>query len=236
MPVKIPHHHNHSETHRISTTAIRDIVIGLSDGLTVPFALAAGLSGAVSSNTLIIIGGLAEIIAGTISMGLGGYLSGKTEIEHYEGEQKREAREVQEIPEEEKAEILNILESYGISEEARHRVTEDLAKDPSMWVDFMMRFELGLEKPSPWLALHQALRIGFSYAIGGLIPLSAYFFCADPMRGLAYSSVLTVVCLLLFGYFKARVTGQNPLKGALFMTLTGILAAGAAFGLARLIR
>lgn len=233
MPIQIPHHHHH-EKHSLSLLAVRDLVIGMSDGLTVPFALSAGLSGAVSSNSIILVAGIAEIIAGTISMGLGGYLAGQTEIDHYEGEQKREEMEVKRIPQEEKDEVKNILEAYGISPKVQEAVAEDLTKDHSKWVDFMMRFELGLEKPDPRQAFLSAWRIGLSYAVGGFIPLSAYFFCADPMTGLRYSSFITVVCLLVFGFYKARFTGQNPWKGALTVTLTGLLAAGAAFGIARL--
>ena len=234
MPVPIPHHH-HRESHSLSLIALRDFVVGTSDGLTVPFALAAGLSGAVHSNTVIIVAGLAEIIAGTISMGLGGYLAGQTEIEHYEGEQRREEMEVKKIPQEEMDEIKNILETYGISPSTQEAVANDLAKDHKRWVDFMMRFELGLEKPDPRQAFFSALRIGLSYAAGGLIPLSAYFFCAEPLVGLRYSTALTVICLLVFGYFKARFTGQNPWKGAATVTAVGVAAAGAAFGIARLI-
>ncbi len=233
MPVYIPH--NHHERHSLSLLALRDFVVGTSDGLTVPFALAAGLSGAVHSNTVIIVAGLAEIIAGTISMGLGGYLAGQTEIEHYEGEQRREEMEVEKIPQEEMDEIKNILEVYGISAAVQQQVVEELAKDPQKWVDFMMRFELGLEKPDPKQAFFSAFRIGLSYAVGGLVPLSAYFFCADPLVGLRYSTTITILCLLVFGYFKARFTGQNPWKGAVTVTAIGIAAAGAAFGIARLI-
>ncbi len=210
-------------------------MVGTSDGLTVPFALAAGLSGAVHSNTVILVAGLAEIVAGTISMGLGGYLAGQTEIEHYEGEQRREEMEVKKIPQEEMDEIKNILEAYGISPEVQEGVARDLEKDPQKWVDFMMRFELGLEKPDPKQAFFSALRIGLSYALGGLVPLSAYFFCADPLLGLRYSTAITILCLLVFGYFKAHFTGQNPWKGALTVTGIGLAAAGAAFGIARLI-
>jgi VIT1/CCC1 family predicted Fe2+/Mn2+ transporter len=233
MTLPIPHHHH--ERHSISTLALRDIVVGISDGLTVPFALSAGLSGAVSSNTIILIAGLAEVIAGTISMGLGGFLAGQTEIEHYEGEQKREEREVKEIPKEEEDEIKNILEAYGISPRVRQAVADDLAKDHGKWVDFMMRFELGLQKPDPRQAFYSAWRIGISYALGGLVPLSAYFFCSTPRQGLMDSTFITILCLLLFGYFKARFTGQNPWKGALTVTLIGLGAAGAAFGIARLL-
>ena len=234
MPHHIPHHHHH-EKHSLSLLALRDFVVGISDGLTVPFALAAGLSGAVHSSSVIIVAGLAEIVAGTISMGLGGYLAGQTEIEHYQGEQKREEMEVKRIPQEEMDEIKNILETYGITPATQEAVAADLAKDHKMWVDFMMRFELGLEKPDPRQAFFSALRIGLSYALGGLVPLSAYFFCADPLMGLRYSTAITILCLLVFGYFKAHFTGQNPWKGALTVTSIGIAAAGAAFGIARLI-
>ncbi|SRR5665213_808140 len=231
MPIPIPHHAN--EKHKMSMADIRDLVVGMSDGLTVPFALSAGLSGAVHSNVIIITAGIAEIIAGTISMGLGGYLAGQTEVEHYEGEKKREEHEVKVIPQEELDEIKNILETYGISPEVRQGVADDLAKDHKNWVDFMMRFELGLEKPRPHQAFQSAFRIGLSYAVGGMIPLSAYFLTSEPIHGLAYSSVITVICLIIFGYFKAKVTHQNPVKGALTVTFTGIAAAGAAFAIAR---
>ncbi len=229
-------HHSHHEKHSGSSQALRDLVVGLSDGLTVPFALAAGLTGVVSSNSLIIFAGLAEIIAGTISMGLGGFLAGKTEIENYEGEKIREEREIKEIPQEEKEEIRQLLGNYGITPETQEKVAEDLSRNPGLWVDFMMRFELGLVKPDPRQAVSSALRIGLSYAVGGLVPLSAYLFTPSPLAGLAYSSGFTLVCLLLFGYWKARLTGQPPLRGALTVTLTGVLAAGAAFGLAHLIK
>jgi VIT1/CCC1 family predicted Fe2+/Mn2+ transporter len=235
MPVPIPHHHHH-ESHSMSLTALRDFVVGMSDGLTVPFALSAGLSGAVSSNSIIVVAGIAEIIAGTISMGLGGYLAGQTEIEHYEGEQRREEMEVKRIPQEEKDEIKNILETYGISKTVQEALTDDLAKDHQKWVDFMMRFELGLQKPDPKQAFLSAWRIGLSYAIGGLVPLSAYFFTSSPSLGLRYSALITVVSLMVFGFYKARFTDQNPWKGAVSVTLTGLLAAGAAFGIARLIQ
>jgi VIT1/CCC1 family predicted Fe2+/Mn2+ transporter len=234
MPVPIPHH-EYRKRRPISLIALRDFVVGTSDGLTVPFALAAGLCGAVQSNSIIIVAGLAEIIAGTIAMGLGGFLAGQTEIEHYEGEQRREELEVKKIPKEEMDEVKNLLESYGISTKARHAVARDLAKDHSKWVDFMMRFELGLEKPDPRQAFFSGFRIGLSYAVGGLVPLSAYFFTRQPMAGLFYSSLITVTCLLVFGYYKASFTGQKPVKGAFTVTAVGMLAAGAAFAIARLI-
>ncbi len=198
-----------------------------------PFALSAGLSGAVTSNAIILVAGLAEIIAGTISMGLGGYLAGRTEIEHYEGEQKREEIEVREIPHKEEEEVKEILAAYGISPETQDQVAKDLSKDHAKWVEFMMRFELGLQKPQPDAAMTSAFRIGISYAVGGLIPLSAYFFWHTPAEGLKFSCLITLLCLMVFGYFKASFTGQNPWKGAVTMTLTGFFAAGAAFSIAR---
>jgi VIT1/CCC1 family predicted Fe2+/Mn2+ transporter len=236
-PVHHAHHpHHHHETHSASTITLRDIVIGLSDGLTVPFALAAGLSGAVSSNSIVIIAGIAEVVAGTISMGLGGYLAGQTEIDHYAGEKQREYQEVKEIPLEEEREIKEILAAYGISEHTQTQVAKELAQDHDKWVDFMMRFELGLEKPDPKQAFVSAFRIGASYAVGGLIPLSAYWFTSTPAQGLFYSSIITVVCLGLFGYWKAKLTSQDIFKGVGMTILIGIGAAAAAFGVARLFR
>ncbi len=233
----IPHHshrgHHSHETHQGSTVALRDFVIGISDGLTVPFALSAGLSGAVHDNSIILLAGIAEIVAGTISMGLGGYLAGQTEIDHYEGEKRREELEVIEIPKEEQQEIKELLAPYGISEEVQTQVAHELSKDHKKWVDFMMRFELGLEKPNPKQALRSALRIGLSYAVGGMVPLSAYIFWHSPQEGLLYSSLITIICLLLFGYWKAKFTDQNRLKGMLSVTFTGIAAAGAAYAIAR---
>jgi len=232
----IPHHnrpgHSH-EGHSGTTAALRDFVIGMSDGLTVPFALSAGLSGAVHSNGIILVAGIAEIVAGTISMGLGGYLAGQTEIDHYEVEKRREELEVIEIPKEEEQEIKELFKPYGISEEVRAQLAHELSKDHKKWVDFMMRFELGLQKPDPKQAYFSALRIGLSYAVGGLIPLSAYFFWDTPTQGLFYSSIITVICLLIFGYWKAKFTGQDRLKGMLTVTFIGIAAASAAFGIAR---
>ncbi len=235
QPSHSHHHPHHTEKHHDSSLALRDFVIGMSDGLTVPFALVAGLSEASSSNSIILVAGMAEIVAGTLSMGLGGYLAGQTAIEHYEGEQKREEREIREIPQAEKEEVKSILGSYGISHDLQDKMAAELEKDPVRWVDFMMRFELGLEKPSAHAALSSAFRIGLSYAVGGLVPLSAYLFCGNPQRGLEVSAAITVACLFIFGFFKARFTGQDPWKGALTVTLTGIAAAGAAFGIAKLI-
>jgi predicted membrane protein (TIGR00267 family) len=193
----------HKEEHLGSSAFITDIVIGMSDGLTVPFALAAGLSGAVQSNAVVITAGIAEIVAGSIAMGLGGYLAGKTEQEHFQAELQREYHEVENVPEKEK------------------------------WVDFMMKYELGLEKPDVNRARNSAATIGISYIIGGLIPLTAYFFTSTPSEGLLISAMLTVICLFIFGYFKSKVTGQPPVKGAVKVTFIGITAAAAAFLVAK---
>jgi VIT1/CCC1 family predicted Fe2+/Mn2+ transporter len=223
----------HKEEHLRSSDFITDIVIGMSDGLTVPFALAAGLSGAVQHNSIVITAGIAEIVAGSIAMGLGGYLAGKTEQEHYESELKREYDEVEDIPEEEKKEVKVVFAQYGLNELTQNTIADELAKDKDKWVDFMMKYELGLEKPNVNRARNSASTIGISYIIGGLIPLTAYFFTQTPLQGLKISALLTVICLFLFGYFKSKVTGQPLLKGALKVTMIGITAAAAAFLVAK---
>ncbi len=223
----------HKEEHLRSSDFITDIVIGMSDGLTVPFALAAGLSGAVHSNSVVITAGIAEIVAGSIAMGLGGYLAGKTEQEHYQAELEREYNEVENVPEKEKEEVKEVFALYGLNGSAQNIIAAELAKDKDKWVDFMMKYELGLEKPNAHRARNSAATIGISYIIGGLIPLTAYFFTHTPYQGLFVSSILTVICLFLFGYFKSKVTGQPPLKGAFKVTLIGIIAAAAAFLIAK---
>jgi len=227
-------HHTHEEKHFTGSEIVRDVVIGMSDGLTVPFALAAGLSGAVDSNGIIITAGIAEIIAGSIAMGLGGYLAGKTEVEHYDAELKREYFEVDAFPEKEKQEVRDVFQEFGISKKIQDEVADDLATDKKRWVDFMMKFELGLEKPSLNRARQSALTIGISYIVGGFVPLLAYFFTDVPETGLVYSCGITLICLFIFGYFKSRLIGQHPLKGGLRIMAIGALAAGAAFFVARL--
>jgi VIT1/CCC1 family predicted Fe2+/Mn2+ transporter len=223
----------HPEYHLTSSAMLQDIVIGLSDGLTVPFALAAGLSGAVASSGLVITAGLAEIVAGSIAMGLGGYLAGRTEVEHYEAELTRERREVREVPDIERAEVDELLADMGLSLETRRRAVAELTADPEQWVKFMMKYELGLEAPDPKQAPKSAVTISAAYAVGGLIPLSAYFLTNTPAQGLVWSAAITLVCLLIFGYFKSRMTGQPPVAGAFKMAVVGALAAAAAFGIAR---
>lgn len=233
----VRHHENqilHKEEHLSSSAFITDIVIGMSDGLTVPFALAAGLSGAVDNNTLVVTAGIAEIVAGSIAMGLGGYLAGQTEVEHYDAELKREYWEVDHLPEREKAEIKVIFADMGISPDLQDQVVEDIAKDKNKWVEFMMKYELGLEKPDPNQARKSALTIGLAYVAGGLVPLLPYVFTSTPTEGLTWSALMTLLCLFIFGYFKSKATGQQPLRGALKVTLIGAVAAAAAFGVAKL--
>jgi VIT1/CCC1 family predicted Fe2+/Mn2+ transporter len=227
-------HSFHQEKHLRNSDFLTDVVIGMSDGLTVPFALAAGLSGAVSGTSIIIIAGIAEIAAGSIAMGLGGYLAGKTEIEHYDAELKREKEEVETVPEKEKEEVKDFFANIGLSEEMQHKAAEEIAKDKKQWVDFMMKYELGLEKPDPRRARKAALNIGVSYAIGGLVPLSPYFFIDTPLTALQVSAMITLLSLFIFGFLKSRITGVNPWQGALRVTIIGALAAAAAFGVARL--
>jgi VIT1/CCC1 family predicted Fe2+/Mn2+ transporter len=223
----------HKEEHLRSSDFITDIVIGMSDGLTVPFALAAGLSGAVQSNSVVITAGIAEIVAGSIAMGLGGYLAGKTEQEHYQSEIQREYDEVESVPEKEKEEVKVVFAQYGLDGPTQNLIANELAKDKDKWVDFMMKYELGLEKSNVNRARNSAATIGISYMVGGLIPLLAYFFTRTPYEGLMISAILTIICLFLFGYFKSKVTGQPPVKGALKVTLIGITAAAAAFLVAK---
>jgi len=223
----------HKEEHLKSSDFITDIVIGMSDGLTVPFALAAGLSGAVQSNSVVITAGIAEIVAGSIAMGLGGYLAGKTEQEHFQSELQREYDEVGNVPEKEREEVKLVFAQYGLDGPTQNIIANELAKDKDKWVDFMMKYELGLEKPDVNRARNSAATIGISYIVGGLIPLLAYFFTRTPYDGLLISALLTVICLFIFGYFKSRVTGQPPLKGAVKVTLIGITAAAAAFLVAK---
>ncbi len=226
---------NYQEQHLKSSEFITDMVIGMSDGLTVPFALAAGLSGAVDSNAIVITAGIAEIVAGCIAMGLGGYLAGKTEQEHYESELKREHFEVDNYHQKEIDEVKEIFADYGIDEAGQTLIANQLAKDKDKWVDFMMKFELGLEKPNPNRARNSALTIGLAYVVGGFLPLSAYFFTNTPKEGLIVSAIITSLCLFVFGFFKAKVTGQPPIKGALKVTAIGLVAAAAAFGIAKLV-
>lgn len=225
----------HGERHSTSTETVRDIVIGMSDGLTVPFALAAGLSGAVHTLHIIVIGGLAEIAAGSIAMGLGGYLAARTDAEHYIAELRREQREVDGKPEAESEEVRAVLVGYGVQPETARQATAEITGDRQTWIDFMMRFELGLEEPDPRRAPRSALVIAASYIVGGLVPLLPYMVASQVAVALKISIGVTLAALFIFGYVKARVSGAAPLRGSVQTVLVGGAAATAAFGIARLI-
>jgi VIT1/CCC1 family predicted Fe2+/Mn2+ transporter len=228
-------HIAHVEKHFTASNFVRDMVIGMSDGLTVPFALAAGLSGAVVNTRLVVVGGLAEIAAGSIAMGLGGYLAARGDAEHYEQERAREYREVEEIPEQEKAEVSYLFQEYGLTAEQSKPIVEALSKRTDAWVDFMMRFELGLEPPEPKRAVTSAGTIAAAYVAGGLIPLSPYMVLNNSVRGLIISAIVTLAALGIFGFIKGKFTGARALRSALQTMVIGGLAAAAAFALAKLI-
>jgi len=225
----------HIEKHFTSSESVRDIVIGMSDGLTVPFALAAGLSGAVDSSAIIVTAGLAEVAAGAIAMGLGGYLAARTDAEHYASERARELREVDEVPEKEAAEVAEVLEEYGLAGPQVQLVVDAIRADKQRWVDFMMRFELGLEPPEPRRASRSAFTIATSYIAGGLVPLAPYVFLHSVQSALLGSVLLTLLALLGFGYVKGRFTTARPWRSALQTVVVGGLAAGAAFVIAKAI-
>jgi VIT1/CCC1 family predicted Fe2+/Mn2+ transporter len=229
----------HTERHFTASDVVRDVVIGMSDGLTVPFALAAGLTGGLAGasnpNGIIVTAGLAEIAAGSIAMGLGGYLAAKSDAEHYTKEREREKREVAEIPHEEMREVAEVFQEYGLTLEETWPIVEALRRQPKKWIDFMMRFELGLERPDPKRALTSAITIGGAYAAGGFVPLAPYMFTRSPQTSLFISIGVTLVALFVFGFIKGRYTGTKPIRSALQTALIGSAAAGAAFLIARAI-
>jgi VIT1/CCC1 family predicted Fe2+/Mn2+ transporter len=225
----------HQEHHSTSGELVRDIVIGMSDGLTVPFALAAGLSGAVHSSHVVITAGLAEIAAGSIAMGLGGFLAARGDAEHYASERAREEREIVEMPAEETAEVVKVFQDYGLSATEAATIADSLSKRPEAWVDFMMRFEVGLEEPEKGRAFRSAATIAVAYIVGGLVPLSPYMLDTDPYKALLQSVGVTLVALAVFGYLKGRATETPAWRSAIQTTLIGGLAAAAAFGLAKAI-
>jgi VIT1/CCC1 family predicted Fe2+/Mn2+ transporter len=225
----------HLERHFTGSQAVRDVVIGMADGLTVPFALAAGLTGAVAGTRIVVTAGLAEIAAGSIAMGLGGYLAARSDAEHYAAERAREAREVEEKSDAEREEVAQVFRGYGLSDDHIAPVLEAFHRDKPAWIDFMMRFELGLERPDPGRARASALTIGGAYVVGGLVPLAPYIALSHAPTALLVSVVLTLAALLVFGFVKGRFTGVRPWRSAVQTALVGGLAASAAFGLARLI-
>jgi VIT1/CCC1 family predicted Fe2+/Mn2+ transporter len=225
----------HIERHFQASDTVRDIVIGMSDGLTVPFALAAGLSGTVNNSGIVVIAGLAEIAAGSIAMGLGGYLAARTDLDHYHSEIQREVRETYEMPDEEEEEVARVFRDYGLPPDDVNRIVTAIASNRDRWVDFMMRFELGLEAPDPTRARRSAFTIAMSYILGGLVPLSPYMIVGKVLTALEVSVAVTLVALFCFGFFKGRFTGIHPLRGGLQTVIIGGLASAAAFAIARLI-
>ena len=223
----------HREHHFMAGDSVRDVVIGMSDGLTVPFALAAGLSAALVQSGTVVTAGLAEIAAGAIAMGLGGYLAARSDAEHYASEREREHREVHEKPALEAREVGDIFRGYGLSEDEIAPILRAFQKRPQEWIDFMMRFELGLEKPDPRRALRSAATIGGAYAVGGLIPLGPYILLREAALALSVSIGVTLTALAVFGFVKARFTGARPWRSAFQTTLIGGVAAAAAFAIAR---
>lgn len=224
----------HIETHFEASETVRDVVIGMADGLTVPFALAAGLTGtAAATSHLVVIAGFAEIAAGSIAMGLGGYLAARTDRDHYLSEREREIRETVELPEKEREEVAEVFRGYGMSEAEIGPVVHAIAADQKRWVDFMMRFELGFEEPDPRRARNSAATIALSYIVGGLVPLAPYMIADRLFTGLEFSVLVTLVALFVFGYVKGKMTGISPWRGGLQTVVIGGLASAAAFGLAR---
>ncbi|XP_047182974.1 vacuolar iron transporter 1 [Vigna umbellata] len=223
----------HTEKHFTAGEIVRDIIIGVSDGLTVPFALAAGLSGANATSSIVLTAGIAEVAAGAISMGLGGYLAAKSETDNYRRELKREQEEIITMPETEAAEVAEILAQYGIEAHEYAPVVNALRKKPQAWLDFMMRFELGLEKPDPKRALYSAMTIAIAYILGGVVPLLPYMFIARASEAVVFSVIVTLVALLVFGYAKGYFTGNKPFRSALETALIGAIASAAAFGMAK---
>jgi len=225
----------HSEQHFTASDAVRDVVIGMADGLTVPFALAAGITGAIAASHIVITAGIAELAAGGISMGLGGYLAARSDVEHYESEERREYAETHTDSAEERREIEAIFASYGLSGEPLQALTDSITSDRRRWVDFMMKFELGLDQPNPRTAPASAARIGGSYVAGGLIPLLPYMLIPDSHVALAWSTGVTVLALAAFGAVKGYFTGAPVLRSAVQTAVIGAIAAAAAFALARLV-
>jgi VIT1/CCC1 family predicted Fe2+/Mn2+ transporter len=232
MSAQIDHHHEGHGSEAQAQT-LRDLVLGMADGLTVPFALAAGVTGAVAASGIVLTAGMAEIVAGAISMGLGGYLAARTEAQHYAREYQREVDETIAIPGEERAEVAAILHGYGLREPVLSQAVDQIAHDQQVWVDFMMRNELGLERPDERAAPRSAVLVGGGYVLGGIFPLAPYVFVADAHIALLWSICFTSAALFAFGAVRARLLHTRVLAGALQTWIIGALAAGAAYGLAR---
>jgi len=233
--VRRPPRSTHNEHHFDASDTVRDVIIGMSDGLTVPFALAAGISGAIAASHIVVTAGIAELAAGGISMGLGGYLAARSDVDHYENERRREFEETHEVPDEERREIEAIFASYGITGDALKQLTDKITSDRRHWVDFMMKFELGLEKPDPRRAPLSAARIGGSYVVGGLLPLLPYMLVPQSQTALWGSIAVTFLALLTFGALKGKFTGASVARSAIETVTIGGVAAAVAFALARLV-
>ncbi|AMP14359.1 VIT1/CCC1 transporter family protein [Collimonas pratensis] len=229
------HSHPHTEHHFEASDTVRDIVIGMADGLTVPFALAAGISGAAVGIDIVVTAGVAEIAAGSIAMGLGGYLAGRTQRQHYYAEREREEQEILKVPHRERKEVIDIMAQYGVTKQECEPMLAGLERNPVAWRDFMMRFELGLEEPQAGAARKSAITIALSYLVGGLIPLAPYMLMHSIPQALAVSTAVTLLALFIFGFLKGSVTGTGAFKSALQTLMVGGLAAAAAFSIARLI-
>jgi vacuolar iron transporter family protein len=214
---------------------VKDIIIGMSDGLTVPFALTAGLSGVLSTNHLIIVSGLSEIVAGCISMGLGGYLAGQSEVEDYDAKLKNEYSEIEQYPGIELKEVEDILINLGIEPALSKQAAIQISKDKDRWADFMMKQELKMEQPSKNRAAQSAGTIAVSYLVGGFIPLFPYIIVHDSKTGFDISCIVTIAALVIFGYFKSKFTRQPIIKGTIKVAITGIVAAAAAYFLAKMV-
>jgi len=225
----------HIEQHFSGSDTVRDVVIGMADGLTVPFALAAGSSGSLTSTHIVVTAGLAEIAAGSIAMGLGGYLAARNDVEHFLNERRREEREIVESAVVERQEMVDLFHRYGVTPEECAPIVTALERTPDAWRDFMMRFELGLEEPNPKRAVSSALAIGTSYVVGGLVPLAPYMLIRDSRSALGVSAAITLLALAVFGFVKSHFTGVSKIKGALQTTLVGSMAAGVAYLVAKLI-
>ncbi len=233
--IRKPPRRAHNEHHFDASDSVRDVIIGMSDGLTVPFALAAGITGAIAASHIVVTAGIAELAAGGISMGLGGYLAARSDVDHYESERRREHEETDEVPEEERREIEVIFASYGITGDTLKQLVDHVTANKQRWVDFMMRFELGLEVPDPRKAPISALRIGGSYVVGGLIPLFPYMLVPRSSQALYGSIAVTFAALVVFGALKGRFTGTSVWRSAIETSAIGAVAAAVAFMLARLV-
>ena len=227
----------HVEEHSKLSGFIRDVVFGMVDGLTVPFAVAAGLASIdVSSSVIIIAAVLAEIAAGSVSMGLGGFLAAKTEAEHYFAERAREEWEVEHKPEAEEQEVVDALKNYGLSQKESEAVASSLKMRKRDWVDFMMRFELGLEEPNKNRAVKSASTIAGAYVVGGFLPLAPYLFFRDDVSfAFGLSIAVTTLAFVVFGYLRGYFIGGKPWRSMLQTLAVGAIAAIAAFAIAKLV-